>query len=103
MYLPLWVQKYKEPRTEIRKIKNTYYKYAVGYKYNPEKKRTDKITKELLGKIMEQEGFVPSPKHVIKQKNVQIPVGDIKTYGVYNRNRSRMTGNNSIGLALMDE
>ena len=100
MYRPLWVQKYKEPRTEIRKIKNAYYKYAVEYKYNPEKKRTDKITKELLGKIMEQEGFVPSPKHVIKQKNVQIPVVDIKTYGVYNLFTSLLAQDCNSLLAL---
>ena len=27
MYLPDWMQKYKEPRTEIKRIKNAYYKY----------------------------------------------------------------------------
>ena len=62
MYLPEWVQKYKEPKTEIKKIKSGYYKYAVTYKYNPHKKRTDKITGVLLGKITEDEGFIPCLK-----------------------------------------
>ena len=84
MSLPIWVHKFKEPKTEIRYIKGTYYKYAVEYRYNPEKKRTDKITLELLGKITEPGGFVPSVKKVIKD-SVNIPiVVDIKTYGVYN-------------------
>ena len=30
MYLPDWIQKYKEPRTEIKRIKNAYYKYEVA-------------------------------------------------------------------------
>ena len=79
MSLPAWVQKFKEPKTEIRYIKGTYYKYAVAYRYNAEKKRTDKITLELLGKITEQGGFVPSPKKVIKDGANSLPVVDIKT------------------------
>lgn len=50
MALPKWVQKFKEPKTEIKYIKGGYYKYKVTYKYNPQKKRTDKITGVLLGK-----------------------------------------------------
>ena len=44
MYLPDWVQQFKEPRTEIRLIKGTYYKYEVRYQYSKEKKRTEKKT-----------------------------------------------------------
>ncbi|RKR80154.1 DDE family transposase [Mucilaginibacter gracilis] len=84
MSLPSWIQKFKEPKTEIRLIKGTFYKYAVEYRYNSEKKRTDKITLELLGKITEKEGFVPSDKKLIKDKGNSLPVVDIKTYGLYN-------------------
>lgn len=80
--MPPWVLQFKEPRTEIRKIKGGYYKYAVAYKYNSEKKRTDKVTKELLGKITEEGGFVPSPKQTIREQATVSSV-DIKTYGVY--------------------
>ena len=83
MYLPEWVQGFKEPKTEIRLIKGTFYKYAVAYQYNSEKKRTDKITKQLLGKITPESGFVPSDKYLLKEKAVQIPPVDIKTYGVF--------------------
>jgi len=31
MYLPELAQKFKEPRTEIRKIKNGFYKYEGRY------------------------------------------------------------------------
>jgi len=82
MYLPEWVQKYKEPKTEIKKIKSGYYKYAVTYKYNPHKKRTDKITGVLLGKITEDEGFIPSDKNNLRQK-IESPRIDIKNYGLF--------------------
>lgn len=84
MYLPQWAQKFKEPRTEIKCIKGAYYKYEVRYQYNKEKKRTDKITVRLLGKITESEGFLPSDKDLIRQKASQLPKVDIKTFGIYN-------------------
>jgi hypothetical protein len=84
MSLPSWVQKFREPKTEIRYIKGIYYKYSVAYRYNTEKKRTDKITVELLGKITEHKGFVQSPKKIVKDASGNIPVIDIRTYGIYN-------------------
>ena len=84
MYLPEWALPFKEPRTEIRLINGTYYKYLVEYKYNPEKKRTDKNTICLLGKITEENGFIASDKDTIRQKASIIPKVDIKTFGVYN-------------------
>ena len=82
MYLPQWAQAFKEPKTDIRLIRGGYYKYAVEYKYNPKKKRTDKITKHLLGKITEDKGFIPSDKNSLKEQTFQIPRVDIKIYGV---------------------
>lgn len=86
MYLPEWVQKYKEPRTEIKKVGGYFYKYQVEYRYNKEKQRTDKITVGLLGKITEQDGFIPSEKHLLKEKakrSVDPTKVDIKAFGVY--------------------
>ena len=37
MYLSDWMQKYKEPRTEIKRIKNAYYKYEVAFVFFTEK------------------------------------------------------------------
>ena len=84
MYLPDWALPFKEPRTEIRLINSVYYKYQVEYIYNATKKRTDKKTVRLLGKITEQHGFVASDKDIIRQKASAIPKVDIKTFGVYN-------------------
>ena len=42
MYLPNWMQKYKERRREIKRVKNGYYKYEVAFVYNKEKKKTEK-------------------------------------------------------------
>ena len=82
MKLPTWVMPFKEPKTEIKFIKGFYYKYEVRYEYNKDKKRTDKITVRLLGKITEHEGFVPSDKNELRQRSV-LPKVDIKTFGVY--------------------
>ena len=102
MYLPEWVQKFKEPKTEIKIIKGAFYKYAVEYKYNPEKKRTDKKTNHLLGKISENEGFVPSDKHLLKERASQIPRVDIKTFGVYKLFTSLLSDDLEGLLSLFD-
>lgn len=81
MPFPAWVAQFKEPKTEIKLIKGGYYKYQVDYKYNPEKKRTDKVSGVLLGKITEQ-GFEPSDKDKIRKKQAGTSV-DIKNFGIY--------------------
>ena len=58
MYLPEWAQKHKEKYTEIRRINNGFYKYEVAFVYNKEKKKTEKKTIRLLGKITEKDGFI---------------------------------------------
>jgi transposase len=80
---PEWVLKYKEPKTEIKFINGYYYKYAVTYKYNPTKKRTEKITGALLGRLSETEGFLKSAKLSSSENNQPLTHVDIKTYGVY--------------------
>lgn len=102
MYLPEWVQKFKEPKTEIKIINGTFYKYAVEYKYNSQKKRTDKITKHLLGKISETEGFIASDKYTLKERSVQIPRVDIKTYGIYRLFTSLLSDDLDGLLSLFD-
>ena len=84
MYLPDWIQPFKERGTEIKIIGGHFYKYAVSYKYDREKKKTVKKTERLLGKITEKEGFVPSPKDTLRKKNEELPQVDIKTFGIYN-------------------
>ena len=84
MYLPDWIQEHKEPRTEIKCIKNGFYKYEVAFVYNKEKKRTEKKTTRLLGKITEKDGFIPSSKDSLRRKSEELPQVDIKAFGVYN-------------------
>jgi transposase len=79
-----WIQAHREPKTEIKCIKGMYYKYEITYRYNKEKKRTDKLTGKLLGKITETAGFIPSDKDALRQKRSIVPAVDIKTFGVYN-------------------
>jgi hypothetical protein len=83
MYLPEWINKHKEPRTEIKKLKGRYYKYEVKYVYEKEKKRTVKKTVRLLGRLTEEQGFIPSAKDELRRCNEQIPPVDIKVYGLY--------------------
>ena len=84
MYLPEWAQPFKEPRTEIRCINGIYYKYEVRYEYNKDKKRTDKKTVRLIGKIDQNDGFIPSDKDLIRQKALELPRVDIKNFGIFN-------------------
>lgn len=86
MYLPEWVQEFKEPKTEIKKVGGHFYKYRVKYLYNKNKKRTDKVTVELLGKITREQGFVPSDKRQLREKaerSFDPSKVDIKMFGVY--------------------
>jgi len=83
MYLPEWAQKHKEKYTEIRRINNGFYKYEVAFSYNKEKKKTEKKTIRLLGKITEKDGFIPSSKDALRRKSEELPKVDIKTFGVY--------------------
>jgi len=73
MPLPKWLEQYKLPKTEIRNLNGTYYRYSVSYKYSPELKRTKKITGILLGKITKEGGFIRSNKDKLRD----IPSGKI--------------------------
>jgi transposase len=88
MSLPKWLEKYKQPKTEIRYLNGTYYQYAVSYKYSPELKRTKKITGVLLGKITREDGFIRSKKDSLRD----IPPGKITVaeYGAGNLFLSHM-------------
>jgi transposase len=83
MHLPDWIKKYKEPHTDIRRIGNGFYKYEVAFVYSKAKKRTEKKTIRLLGKITEKDGFVPSSKDALRRKSEELPQVDIKTFGLY--------------------
>ena len=75
---PEWVLKHKRKGTELRFIKGTYYLYEVSSKWNREKKRAQKITGKLLGKIT-PEGFIQSPKLAVTQQPISSVI--VKEYG----------------------
>jgi len=56
---PDWVLKHKLKNTEIRNIRGRYYLYKITSKWDPEKKRTKKVTLGMLGVITEKDGFIP--------------------------------------------
>jgi hypothetical protein len=83
MSLPAWILPFKEPHTAIKLIKGTYYKYAATYLYDPCRKRTIPKSGVLPGKIIEQNGFVPSPKNALRLSSLSLPRVDIKIFGLY--------------------
>jgi hypothetical protein len=83
MPLPSWSLPFKEPRTEIKRVNNAFYKYEVRYLYDPTRKRSVKKTVRLLGKITEKDGFIPSRKNQLRETLAAVPKVGIKTYGLY--------------------
>lgn len=61
---PQWALKHKKPGTELRLIKGRYYLYEVSSKWNKEKKRAQKITGKILGRITEDKGFTASGQRI---------------------------------------
>ncbi|MDR1973288.1 MAG: hypothetical protein LBQ31_01285, partial [Bacteroidales bacterium] len=69
---PTWALAHKRPCTELRNINGRYYLYEVTSKWNPEKKRSVKITGRLLGKITQSEGFVESEKAQLRKQQLKV-------------------------------
>lgn len=63
MQYPDWVLKHKRKGTEIHTRGNNYYLYKISSKWDPEKKRSRKITEKFLGTI--------TPEGLIKPKQEQ--------------------------------
>jgi len=61
MPFPDWVEKHRKLGVELRRQRGQYYAYRVTSKYDPELKRSRKVTLEYLGKIT-REGLAP-PRH----------------------------------------
>ena len=78
---PEWALACKRKGTELRLLKGKYYLYEATSKWNPEKKRSVKITGKYLGRITEAEGFVESEKARLRRQQVQIERIQVKEYG----------------------
>jgi len=79
---PAWALAFKRKGTELRRINGRYYLYEVTSKWNPEKKRSVKITGKLLGSITEADGFVESEKAQLRKQQIRIERVQVKEYGV---------------------
>jgi len=79
---PEWALKHKRKGTELRFINGTYYLYEITSKWNPEKKRSQKITLGLLGKITKDNGFIESQKHKLKKGKAISDDISVKEYGL---------------------
>jgi hypothetical protein len=66
----------------LRLLGGKYYLYEVSSKWDPEKKRSVKITGKLLGKISESEGFVESEKAQLRKQRLKVEQIQVKEYGV---------------------
>lgn len=76
---PQWALKHKRPGTELRLMNGRYYLYAISSKWNKEKKRAQKITGKILGRITEEKGFVLSGTRAPVLRLSEL---SIKTYGL---------------------
>ena len=81
---PEWAVAHRKPGTELRYLDGKYYLYAYKMVYDKEKKRGRKVTGKLLGRITEQDGFIPSGKRRLEKalelRNVTKPC--CKEFGV---------------------
>ncbi len=78
MEYPEWVLEHKRKGTELRCINGKYYLYEVTSRWNPDKKRAQKITGPMLGRITEEDGFVPSKRY---KKTEEVQSVCVKEYG----------------------
>ena len=79
---PDWALACKRKGTELRLLKGKYYLYQVTSKWNPEKKRSIKITEKFLGRITQEEGFIESEKARLRRQQIQIDSVQVKEYGI---------------------
>jgi hypothetical protein len=108
---PDWVLKCKETNREIRYLQGKYYLYQITSKYNPEKKRAQKITIAYLGRITEN-GLIPKGDKQNKTKklllnnniNYNVNVNTNNTNNTNNNNNTNNTNNsnnnNNIGIIV---
>jgi hypothetical protein len=79
---PQWALACKRKGTELRFINGRYYLYEVTSKWNPQKKRSMKITGKLLGAITEADGFIESEKERLRKQQLQVERIQVKEYGI---------------------
>ena len=79
---PQWATKHRKKGTELRLINGRYYLYEASSKWNPEKKRAQKITGKLLGKITKEDGFIESDKAKLRKQQLAVSKLTVKEFGI---------------------
>lgn len=81
---PQWALQHKKPGTELRFLNGKYYLYEYKTVYDKAKKGPKKVSGSIMGSITEKEGFVPSPKRILKTTIFQETYSGIqcKEFGV---------------------
>lgn len=79
---PDWALAHKRKGTELRLIRGRYYLYEVTSKWDPQEKKTRKITVKFLGTITEAEGFVESEKARLRKQQLRVERVQVKEYGI---------------------
>jgi transposase len=69
---PEWALKHKTKGTELRNIGGRFYLYRVSSKWNKEKKVTQKVTHEMIGRITEEDGLIPKGTKKPKEEKSNI-------------------------------
>lgn len=77
---PDWALQFKTKGTELRFIRGKYYLYRISSKWDKERKRTRKITHEMIGRITQEEGLIPKGQRK-KSTEKPLPPVTIKEYG----------------------
>lgn len=64
---PPWAVRHRKPGTELKRISGRYYLYGAASEYDKITKKTKKKSLGILGSITEKDGFIPSPKAVLRE------------------------------------
>jgi len=79
---PEWALACKRKGTELRNLNGYYYLYEVSSRWDPDKKRSKKITGKLLGKITENDGFLESDKNRLRKQLTRFEGIQVKESGI---------------------
>ena len=79
---PKWATKHKRRGTELRYINGKYYLYEVTSKWDPDKKRSQKISGKILGRITKDDGFIESDKAKLRKRELIVSKLAVKEYGI---------------------
>jgi len=81
---PEWINAYRKPGTEIRRVNGRFFQYEVSSYYDKEKKKGRKKTGKYLGTITQRDGFVAARNRKVPQSYLAVDTLQLSTkeYGL---------------------